>query len=592
MISLFEKKTLTVFFYLILLFFTTTFLQVQAQETHLINYSSEYFAQDDGSCIVSITAKITHLRSDVAVRELSYKFPKNFTIDEIRAKDNLGQVSITREEMDNSFRLKLFLNNPPVGKNTENEVILSFKQNNLIKQKGHILEVILPVIRDEKNSKNKVVFHLPQNSEKILSLSKPKPNLIRDKTIYWENISEKTIYATFGDFQVYHVVLSYHLQNQNLFPLIKEVAFPPETLFQTVYIKNIEPKPNKVYLDSDDNFLAQYQLNPKEKKIIFFDGYIKTRVQPQKELMSYFKGKFEQNKNFYLSSQPFWDVNQSVIENQIISSLKRPDEIYQFLVNFFQYDFNKLKNNPDRLGAEKALLNPRNVVCLEFTDTFIALARERGIPAREINGYGYSEEQDFRPISLSSDILHSWPEYFDQSRGIWVPVDPTWENTSGIDYFTSLDFNHITFVIHGKNSTYPLSAGLYKIEKTKDVSVEIIDDLPLSREEIKITDEIPSHLVLTKGYRSKLVITNTGNVYLKDKRLSLSSNQIMFKQNNFTIDLLPPFGQKAFLIDFQPISANQKAKINFNLDQKRIKTKEIKITNNSLLRKIFFFLDF
>ena len=75
---------------------------------------------------------------------------------------------------------------------------------------------------------------------------------------------------------------------------------------------------------------------------------------------------------------------------------------------------------------------------MEFTDLFIAIAREKGIYSREIQGYGFLWIQKLQPLSLSSDILHAWPEYFDLKTENWVAVDPTWENTSGIDYFLFL----------------------------------------------------------------------------------------------------------------------------------------------------------
>ncbi len=63
-------------------------------------------------------------------------------------------------------------------------------------------------------------------------------------------------------------------------------------------------------------------------------------------------------------------------------------------------------------------------------------------------------------MSLVKDVLHAWPEYYDESKKTWIMIDPTWGNTThGMDYFSSLDFEHITFVIKGLSSTYPVPAG-------------------------------------------------------------------------------------------------------------------------------------
>ena len=112
------------------------------------------------------------------------------------------------------------------------------------------------------------------------------------------------------------------------------------------------------------------------------------------------------------------------------------------------------------MGALSALNNPTSAVCLEFTDLFVALSRAAGIPAREIDGYAYTNNAHDRPLSLTEDVLHAWPEYYDFDKKAWIMVDPTWGNTTGgIDYFNALDFDHIAFVIKGENSGYPIPAG-------------------------------------------------------------------------------------------------------------------------------------
>ena len=111
---------------------------------------------------------------------------------------------------------------------------------------------------------------------------------------------------------------------------------------------------------------------------------------------------------------------------------------------------------------------------MEFTDTFIALSRAAGIPAREINGYAYTENPHVQPMGMVSDVLHSWPEYYDKEKNFWVPIDPTWGNTTGgVDFFHKLDLRHFAFVIHGVDSSKPYPPGSYKLgaNPQKDVYV-------------------------------------------------------------------------------------------------------------------------
>ncbi len=65
------------------------------------------------------------------------------------------------------------------------------------------------------------------------------------------------------------------------------------------------------------------------------------------------------------------------------------------------------------------------------------------MPLRKTIGFG--------PLSLIADVLHAWPEYYDQQQNVWVAIDPTWaDTTGGIDYFSKLDLRHLTFAIQGQ----------------------------------------------------------------------------------------------------------------------------------------------
>jgi len=151
------------------------------------------------------------------------------------------------------------------------------------------------------------------------------------------------------------------------------------------------------------------------------------------------------------------------------------------VVNSLDYDFDVIqKDYVQRNGALKALNKEVPAACMEFTDLFITLARSAGIPARELNGYAINVYQNVSlPLSIklkSGDFLHSWPEYYDPNFG-WVPVDPTWGNTSQLDFFSKLDNSHFAFVIKGRDSEYPLPAGFYRTDDNKKlVEVDISEN--------------------------------------------------------------------------------------------------------------------
>ena len=120
------------------------------------------------------------------------------------------------------------------------------------------------------------------------------------------------------------------------------------------------------------------------------------------------------------------------------------------MVSNLTYDYAKAEKGNDWKGSVYALKNPGSAICTEFTDLFIALSRAAGIPARELEGFAWTENPKLRPLSLSGDVLHAWPEYWDKDKNLWIQIDPTWGNTTGsIDYFTKLDFNHIVLLFMG-----------------------------------------------------------------------------------------------------------------------------------------------
>ena len=157
------------------------------------------------------------------------------------------------------------------------------------------------------------------------------------------------------------------------------------------------------------------------------------------------------------------------------------------------------------------------MLCTEFTDSFVSLARVLQIPSREINGYGYTKNSTLQPQNTTTDILHSWPEFYDTSKKQWISIDPTWGNTTGgIDYFNKLDFSHIAFVRHGAEDSYPLPAGSYKsVPSEKYIQVEVASDLPTENASYEIKKE-----------GDKTMIFNNGNVALLNKSIDVDGKTI------------------------------------------------------------------
>lgn len=263
-------------------------------------------------------------------------------------------------------------------------------------------------------------------------------------------------------------------------------------------------------------------------------------------------------KSKYTRSDKYWETTHPQISQTLAGILgDNPPEatveqvklIYQYVVNSLKYDSSRLTENIDRLGALTTLSNPESAVCMEFSDLFITLARAAGIPARELNGYAYTANPKLRPLSLTKDVLHAWPEYWDEGRG-WVMVDPTWENTTGgVDYFSKLDLNHFTFVIKGISSTRPVPAGSYKYaqEDSHDVKVTLTETDFLGKAQINVEMEVASPIIAGFASKIKVKVSNAGNAVFPAVNFDVEADKLtVIEGKNRRLGTIPSFGEASF----------------------------------------------
>jgi len=509
---------------------------------------------------VSFKIKITNLKPDLYVNKFSLSFPRTFQIGNIKASDDSGPITPVIETVDNKQVMTMPITDPFIGVNTVNNIYLDFLQTNLFRSSGTTWEVMLPTIENREDGDYTIIVHVPPEAEKKISIAKPRPSHITLDQVTWTNPTSKTVYAIFGSSQMYSLQLRYHLQNPGITRVYTDVAFPPDTSYQKTYVSAIQPPPDKVFSDEDGNYMGRYILNPKESKTIVYAGDIQLFVQPRADVRQAFRDLFLTQRDHLLSADPNWTLATQV------SAGKTARDIYDFTMHKLTYNFGRVVKDVKRLGASTALTVPDQAVCTEFSDVFIALARERGIFARELQGYGFSSDQDLRPLSLKSDILHSWPEYYDQASEQWIPTDPTWESTSGIDYFNSLDLNHVVFAIHGKKSDYPYPAGSYKIDDSKDVNIVPASDVPEESGSVRVT-ALPFAIPAGKPntYTLKMTVQNTGNTYLWSYDIQPLAPGLSVQPSRMTIPVLAPYEKKEIALDYVPDKTFGQTKTTFRL---------------------------
>ncbi len=503
-----------------------------------------YAVQESGITHTTAAMVITNTTPNYYVS--SYTLKLGFeNIDNVRASDTGGPIIPVIRKTDSGQEITLKLNTTIYGQNTKVPFTLSFDTSNIATKNGAIWEVNIPGLSSQNEFSNFTVnvqvppsfgtptYIKPQQSNNSLTFTK-------------DQLGKSGISLAFGSKQTYAFHLLYHLQNKNLFPIKTEIALPPSTNYQDVYVTSLNPKPSNMRVDTDGNWLAEYVLSPSQNVEVAADGAVAVNLYPKQSQLS------DKERALYTQERQYWQ--QSAAMKTLAKQLQTPEAIYAYVVDHLQYDFSRVNENQHRLGATTVLDKPTSAVCLEFSDLFVALARAAGIPAREIDGYAYTQNTKERPLSLVKDVLHAWPEYYDDAKKEWVMVDPTWGNTTGgVDYFNTFDFDHIAFTLKGESSTYPVPAGGYKLlgdENKRDIDVAF-GTLPQD-----ITPSIEASLTMSDKFLSAfpiggtLVLKNTGVSLFPGQKASVLTPGLTPHNQILSFSDIPPFGSVAVPITF------------------------------------------
>lgn len=512
------KVTLAIFFYLALTLANPGILSANTEFT--TNFSSEYTIEKSG---------LTSVRHQVAItNNLSHIYATTYTIatsgenlEHISVRDETGVLSTTINSQNGFTNIQTVIPNPAIGKDQTKTLVISYQTNDIVERLGETISINLPRLAKANEAQSYKRIVRVSGADDLPSLIYPpqsKADRDGEYLVYtFDGHQNDSVTLLFGESVTYHLNLTYELRNKELRNVDSELALPPDTPYQHVLLHKLEPKPLHIRLDSDGNWLARYNLKSQESMLIEAELFI--TVYPQPELYDPSETKFIKTPH-----AKYWDTTSSTVLG-LAEQLKTPKNIYDYITANFTYNYAQSTIGSPRKGAHDSLISPTNVLCTEYTDSFVSLARTLEIPAREINGYGFTNNSRLQPQLESSDILHAWPEYYSSTHSKWISVDPTWGHTTGgIDYFNKLDFNHITFIRRGREDTYPLPAGSYKSNSThKHVFVEVASYVP---------EKVLRYDITENG--SKTTLTNTGNVALLKETIKLPDQ-------DYVVEYLPPY---------------------------------------------------
>lgn len=532
---------------------------IKADSDFKTGFSVIYLVKPDTT--IDINQEITITNQSAQVYVTSYNLELAGTkIDQIKAWDDQGSLPININQEKELTKLTINFSQPVVGKDKSHRFYLQYRALDLAKKDGQVWQIMVPQL---------AAGNLPD--EYLLTLSVPKflgnPTYLNPQpdqqsqsadynSFYYgkEKLIQDKILATFGNLQIFDFKLLYHLENP--YPNLgrTEIALPPDTAWQQINLQQLEPQPKNLTIDRDGNWLAEFELQPNQKIDVQAIGQALIFANPREEFLKLKLNNLEKN----LEAQKYWEIDQPQIR-QIAQGLKTPENIYRYVLDTLSYNQQRVNTGVQRLGAITALNQPDQAICMEFTDLFIALARAAGIPAREINGYAYTEDEKLRPLGSTIDVLHAWPEYYDSQKSLWQPVDPTWEKTSQQDYFHHFDLNHLVLAIHGENSQSPLAAGSYKQNDlyTKDVQISFGEVKSYPQTKFQINFEGPKSIVWFKKYPYQLIVKNSGSIAAYNQPLKLTAENLNLTKTDGLprqLNILLPGAQVEFNFE---VSLNQ-----------------------------------
>lgn len=516
-----------------------------ADNEFTVNADVTYEIQTNGKTLVTHDITLENNFStlyatsySLSLQNIETESVSSYSLDSSGAPQTL-EVSSTKDG-DNTL-LKVSFTDAIVGKGSSRHFFISYENSAFAVKTGEIWEVSIPRLEENSTFRNYSIKLIVPPSFGLEAYMAPKPaSFIENSSgkIYSftrDQLEQGAITAGFGPFQVFSFNLAYHLENPLSVSSNAQIAIPPDTAYQKVYFENIDPKPTNVTIDPDGNWLATFHLSPRQRIDVKVIGTVQIFSGPRPFPIPS-QTVLENN----LKETEYWQINDSAIQT-LARQLESPRAIYDYVSQNFIYDVDRVQVNVTRFGASEALKNPGKAICMEFTDTFIAIARAAGIPAREINGYAYTENPDIQPLGLVADVLHAWPEYYDRNNRVWVPIDPTWASTTGGEnFFDKLDLRHFTFVIHGFDSTKPYAPGSYKLgpNPQKDVFVSF-GKLPESRvgsAEIEVQSKKTIPFI---GTYLNLIVKNTGPIAFYKLAPSVYFDQTLNQSEE--IEVLPPY---------------------------------------------------
>lgn len=520
-------------------FFALTVPTFAASADFSTQLTSTYIVQPSGLTKVEKKFQITNNTPTLYISQYALEIGSGKLANVVVSSDS-NKIPANVVTTDNSTSIAVTFPDQVVGEGKVRTFTVSYDSSDTAVVAGSTLEVYLPKLSSAKEYTNhQTVLKIPRQFGKPVRVVPAEFTATEDSATYslsFNQVGDKAVTALFGNQQYFNFDLKYEVTNTTNNVGVTQIALPPDTPNQRLLYDQIEPRPKEMVRDADGNWIATYEVESQKNLQVRAVGRALLTIEPN-QVPATVPG------SIYTSAQKYWEIDDPQIKD-LASKYTSPRQIYDYLISTFQYNYDRAKDRAERLGAQRAISEPDQAICQEFADAFIALARANGIPARRLTGYAYTANSRLRPLGLIQDVLHAWPEYYDQQQKRWVAIDPTWgQTTGGVNYFDQLDFNHFVFAINGQSSNLPYAAGSYRSEQDTSKHVDVSFSKVFEFPEMKVAVTVKKIPWFLSPFQNQFVLAvkNETGAASYNIPVALHADGVPLEKNQLNVPVLLPY---------------------------------------------------
>src|SRR5258708_7576435 len=343
------KKKVYSIFSIFLAIFALSFSIAKAADANFgISLDSSYEISEHGETTVLQHFTLTNKNPTIFAKDYSIQV-SGVNLQEVRAVDDKNVDIPTTVVVNGSATIiSLTFNDKLVGEGKTRSFSISFHDPDAASINGNVLEVSIPQLSTAKDFESyHISLKTPEKFGAPVRVTPKDFGLTQNNGTYildFANVGQQSISALFGQKQVFAYTLHYVLENPTGSNGVIQIALPPDTAYQKVVYSSLNPEPKEVKRDDDGNWIATYQIEAQKNLGVELRGKVNVTLTND-----------NQHANIpptpqLTATQKYWETQDPQVQD-LAKKYATPKDIYDFVVNHFTYNYQKVTDDVARLGA-------------------------------------------------------------------------------------------------------------------------------------------------------------------------------------------------------------------------------------------------